>query len=91
MVINFCPTVTSQGRRLMVMVRTEFYSPEKVNLFQDIFDSAWEQLVTSGSPLAQYVNAEATRTALARQIIAYGDSGMTPDEIRAEVLKTVQA
>ena len=75
----------------MVMVRTEFYSPEKVNLFQDIFDSAWEQLVMSGSPLALYVNAEATRTALARQIIAYGNSGMTPDEIRAEVLRRVQA
>jgi hypothetical protein len=75
----------------MVMVRTEFYSPDKVNLFQDIFDSAWEQLVTSGSPLTQYVNAEATRTALARQIIAYGNSGMTPDEIRAEVLRRVQA
>jgi hypothetical protein len=77
----------------MVMVRSEcsVFSPEKVNLFQDIFDSAWEHLVTSGSPLAQYVNAEATRTALAREIIAYGNSGMTPDEIRAEVLKRVQS
>jgi hypothetical protein len=73
------------------MVRTEVYSPEKVNFFQSIFDSAWEDLVTSGSPLAQYVNAEATRTALARQILAYGDSGMTPEEIKQAVLKRVVA
>jgi hypothetical protein len=68
------------------MVRTDVYSPERVNLFQNIFDSAWEDLVTSGSPLAEYVNAEATRTALARQIIAYGSSGMTPEEIKRAVL-----
>jgi hypothetical protein len=71
------------------MVRSEVYSPDKVNFFQNIFDSAWEDLVTSGSPLAQYVNAEATRTALARQILAYGNSGMTPDEIKEAVLKNV--
>jgi hypothetical protein len=71
------------------MVRSEVYSPEKVNFFQSIFDSAWEDLVTSGSPLAQYVNAEATRTALARQILAFGDSGMTPEEIKQAVLKRV--
>jgi hypothetical protein len=71
------------------MVRTDVYSPERVNLFQNIFDSAWEDLVTSGSPLAQYVNAEATRTALARQILAYGNSGMTPEEIKRAVLKKV--
>jgi hypothetical protein len=71
------------------MMRTHVYSPEKVNLFQNIFDSAWEDLVTSGSPLAQYVNAEATRTALARRIIAHGNSGMTPDEIKQAVLKEV--
>jgi len=70
----------------LVMVRTDVYSPERVNLFQNIFDSAWEDLVTSGSPLAEYVNAEATRTALARQIIAYGSSGMTPEEIKRAVL-----
>ena len=68
------------------MVRTDVYSPERVNFFQNIFDSAWEDLVTSGSPLAEYVNAEATRTALARQIIAYGSSGMTPEEIKRAVL-----
>jgi hypothetical protein len=73
----------------MVMMRTDVYSPEKVNFFQNIFDSAWEDLVTSGSPLAQYINAEATRTALARQIIAYGNCGMTPDEIKQAVLKDV--
>jgi ribonucleotide monophosphatase NagD (HAD superfamily) len=71
------------------MVRTDVYSPERVNFFQNIFDSAWEDLVTSGSPLAQYVNAEATRTAIARQIIAYGNSGMTPEEIKRAVLQKV--
>jgi hypothetical protein len=71
------------------MMRSEVYSPEKVNFFQSIFDSAWEDLVTSGSPLAQYVNAEATRMALARQILAYGESGMTPEEIKKAVLKRV--
>ncbi|HYM98968.1 MAG TPA: hypothetical protein VET25_04435 [Aestuariivirgaceae bacterium] len=72
-----------------MMVRTDVYSPERVNFFQNIFDSAWEDLVTSGSPLAQYVNAEATRTAIARQIIAYGNSGMTPEEIKRAVLQKV--
>lgn len=72
-----------------MMVRSEVYSPDRVNFFQNIFDSAWEDLVTSGSPLAQYVNAEATRTALARQILAYGNSGMTPEEIKQAVLKNV--
>jgi hypothetical protein len=73
----------------MVMMRSEFYSPERVFQFQNIFDSAWEDLVTSGSPLAQYVHAEATRTALARHILAYGDTGMTPEEIKRAVLREV--
>lgn len=72
-------------------MRTEVYSPEKVNFLQNIFDSAWEDLVASGSPLTQYVNAEATRTAIARQILAYGNSGMTPEEIKREVLKKVES
>jgi hypothetical protein len=37
------------------------------------------------------VNAEATRTAIARQILAYGNSGMTPEEIKREVLKKVES
>jgi hypothetical protein len=71
------------------MVRSEVYSPERVSDFQNIFDSAWEDLVRSGSPLAQYVNAEATRNALARQIIALGGTGMSPDEIKRTVLQDV--
>jgi ribonucleotide monophosphatase NagD (HAD superfamily) len=71
------------------MVRSEVYSPERVSAFQNIFDSAWEDLVTSGSPLAQYVNAEATRNALARHILALGNTGMSPEEIKRTVLKDV--
>jgi hypothetical protein len=71
------------------MVRSEIYSPERVSMFQNIFDSAWEDLVTSGSPLAQYVNAEATRNALARHILALGNTGMSPEEIKRAVLKDV--
>ena len=71
------------------MMRSEVYSPERVSVFQNIFDSAWEDLVTSGSPLAQYVNAEATRNALARHILALGNTGMSPEEIKREVLKDV--
>jgi hypothetical protein len=71
------------------MVRSEVFSPERVSVFQNIFDSAWEDLVTSGSPLTQYVNAEATRNALARHIIALASTGMTPDEIKRAALKDV--
>ena len=71
------------------MVRSEVYSPERVSMFQNIFDSAWEDLVTSGSPLAQYVNAEATRNALARHILALGNTGMSAEEIKRTVLKDV--
>ena len=71
------------------MMRTDVFSPERVNLYQNILDSSWEDLVTSGSPLDQYVNAEATRNALARQIIVYGNSGMSPEEIKTVVLRQV--
>ena len=71
------------------MARTDVYSPERVNVFQNIFDSAWEDLVTSGSPLVQYINAEATRTAIARQILAYGGTDMTPDQIKHAVLENL--
>jgi hypothetical protein len=71
------------------MVRTDVYSPERVNVFQNIFDSAWEDLVTSGSPLVQYMCAEATRTAIARQIIAYSGTDMTPDQIKRAVLENL--
>lgn len=71
------------------MVRSEVYSPERVSVFQNIFDSAWEDLVRSGSPLAEYVNAEATRNALARRILALGNTGLSPDEIKRAVLEDV--
>lgn len=71
------------------MVRSEVYSPERVSVFQNIFDSAWEDLVRSGSPLAEYVNAEATRNALARRILALGSTGLSPDEIKRAVLEDV--
>ena len=71
------------------MVRSEVFSPERVSTFQNIFDSAWADLVTSGSPLTQYVNAEATRNALARHIIALGRTGLSPEEIKRAVLKDV--
>jgi hypothetical protein len=71
------------------MVRSEVFSPERVSVFQNIFDSAWEDLVTSGSPLTQYVNAEATRNALARHIIALGNTGLSPEEIKRAALRDV--
>jgi transposase len=51
------------------------FEPDAVALLASAFDTAWETVKRSGSPLAAEDRAAATREALARRIIEAGKKG----------------
>ena len=51
------------------------FEPDTVALLASAFDTAWEAVKKSGSPLAAEDQAAATREALARRIIEAGKKG----------------
>ena len=51
------------------------FEPDTVALLASAFDTAWDTVKRSGSPLAAEDRAAATREALARRIIEAGKKG----------------
>jgi hypothetical protein len=51
------------------------FDPDTVALLAAAFDSAWDTVKKSGSPLASDGQAESTRELLARRIIELGHKG----------------
>jgi hypothetical protein len=52
------------------------FDPEITDILAAAFDTAWERIRHSGSPLAAEEASEATREALARDIIALAQTGV---------------
>jgi hypothetical protein len=52
------------------------FDPAITDILAAAFDSAWERIKQSGSPLAADDASEATREALARNIIALAQTGV---------------
>ena len=51
------------------------FEPDTISLLASAFDTAWDTVKRSGSPLATEDRAAATREALARYIIEAGKKG----------------
>lgn len=67
------------------------YNPGTIAIYQKIFDTAWQHLVSKSDPLVSPGFAALTREALAQHIIACGRSGMRGDEIMNSVFDQIIA
>ena len=70
---------------------SQSYSPVALADLQKVFDSAWDYLVTTGSPLADSSRATSTRDFLAREVISCGERGLAYDEMLSCVLEGINA
>lgn len=70
---------------------SQSYSPVALADLQKVFDSAWDHLVMTGSPLAEASRATSTRDVLAREVISCGERGLAHDDMVACVLEGINA
>jgi hypothetical protein len=51
------------------------FDPETLAVLQTVFDTAWAELLATGSVLVSDANRDQTRTMLAKRIIAAAENG----------------